>query len=47
MAFREPPSRLHDCAHGFPLDQPYQYVGELGCYKHHQDPNLDVLHLGV
>jgi len=33
----------HSCS----TNQPYQYVGELGYYTHHQDANLALLQLGV
>jgi RHS repeat-associated protein len=29
------------------VDQPYQYVGRLGYYTHHQDANIALLELGV
>jgi RHS repeat-associated protein len=29
------------------IDQPYQYVGQLGYYTHHQQPELGLLQLGV
>jgi len=29
------------------IDQPYQYVGQLGYYTHHQEPDFGLLQLGV
>jgi len=29
------------------IDQPYQYVGQLGYYTHHQEPEFGLLQLGV
>ena len=29
------------------VDQPYQYVGQLGYYTHYQEPNFGLLQLGV
>ncbi len=34
-------------SHSGELQQPYQYVGQLGYYTHYQDANLDLLQLGV
>ncbi|MEN6521571.1 MAG: RHS repeat-associated core domain-containing protein [Armatimonadota bacterium] len=36
----------HDRYNGS-IDQPYQYVGQLGYYTHYQDPDFKLLQLGV
>jgi len=33
--------------HADSVDQPYQYVGQLGYYTHHQEPGFGLLQLGV
>ncbi|WP_347243986.1 RHS repeat-associated core domain-containing protein, partial [Thermogutta sp.] len=36
----------HDCYSGS-INQPYQYVGQLGYYTHYQEPEFGLLQLGV